>query len=100
MSFRNYQFYVYMLANRKNGTIYIGMTNNIKRRVFEHKTGFNEGFSKRYNLHRLVYAEFYKYVWDAIRREKQLKNWHRPWKIALIEEDNPEWEDLAADWYD
>ncbi len=67
--------------------------------MFEHKSGVIQGFSSRHKLHYLVYAEFYQYVNDAIKREKQLKNWRRQWKIDLIESENKEWEDLAADWF-
>ncbi len=94
-----HKYYVYIITNKKNGTLYIGMTNSIERRVYEHSSGLNEGFTKRYGLSILVYCEFYKYVNDAIKREKQLKNWKRDWKISLIEEDNPNWNDLAKDWY-
>lgn len=95
----DYTFYVYIITNKKHGTLYTGMTNNIRRRMFEHKNKVVAGFSKRYGLDLLVYLEFYKYVNDATRCEKQLKNWHRKWKIALIEADNPHWEDLSRDWY-
>jgi len=84
----------------KNGTLYIGMTNNLERRMYEHKNGLIEGFSKRYRLSKLVYFEFYQFVNDAIKREKQLKNWKRDWKISLIEEENKSWNDLAFDWFD
>lgn len=84
----------------KNGTLYIGMTNNLERRMYEHKNGINEGFSKRYGLNKLVYFEQFQYVNDAIKREKQLKNWRRQWKIDLIEEENGNWNDLAFDWFD
>ena len=95
-----HKYYVYILSNKKNGTLYIGMTNNIERRIYEHKIGLVEGFTKRYGLSKLVFCEFYKYVNDAIKREKQLKNWHRQWKINLIEEDNSNWDDIAKDWYE
>lgn len=95
-----YQFYVYFITNMKNGTLYIGMTNNLERRMYEHKNGINEGFSKRYGLNKLVYFEQFQYVNDAIKREKQLKNWRRQWKIDLIEEENGNWNDLAFDWFD
>lgn len=84
----------------KNGTLYIGMTNNMERRMYEHKNGLIDGFSKRYRLSKLVYFEFYQFVNDAIKREKQLKNWKRDWKISLIEEENKSWNDLAFDWFD
>jgi putative endonuclease len=95
-----HSYYVYFLSNKKNGTLYIGMTNNIERRIYEHKIGLVEGFTKRYGLSKLVFCEFYKHVNDAIKREKQLKNWHRQWKINLIEEDNSNWDDIAKDWYE
>ena len=84
----------------KNGTLYIGMTNDLERRMFEHKNKLVEGFSKNYNLDKLVYFEQFQYVNDAIKREKQLKNWNRQWKIDLIENDNKDWIDLSFDWYD
>ncbi len=80
--------------------MYIGMTNNIEIRMYQHKNGIIDGFSKKYGLKKMVYCEFYQYVNDAIKREKQLKNWKRDWKIALIEEENKEWNDLAFDWFD
>jgi putative endonuclease len=87
--------YVYILANKKNGTIYIGVTTNIARRVFEHKTDFKKGFTQKYNLHLLVHYEVFETITEAIEREKQLKHWKREWKIELIEKENPEWEDLS-----
>jgi putative endonuclease len=83
-----------MLSNKKDGTIYIGITNNLERRYFEHKENHIKGFTEKYNLKKLVYFEYTENVNDAIAREKQLKNWHRQWKINLIEKDNPNWEDL------
>lgn len=100
MAKRNYQFYVYIITNKKNGTLYVGMTNNIERRMYQHINGIIDGFSKKYGLKKMVYCEFYQYVNDAIKREKQLKNWKRDWKIALIEEENKDWNDLAFDWFD
>ena len=89
--------YVYILTNRRRGTLYIGVTNDIERRVAEHKSGLIPGFTQKYNLKILVHVEEFASVKDALRREKQLKNWHRDWKIALIEETNPEWQDLAEE---
>ena len=89
--------YVYILTNKKYGTLYIGVTNNIERRIVEHKSGLIPGFTQKYNLKKLVWLEEHQRVADAIYREKQLKNWHRAWKIALIEETNPEWRDLAEE---
>ena len=96
----NHQYYVYILSNLKNGTLYIGMTNDLERRMFEHKNKLVVGFSKNYNLDKLVYFEQFQYVNDAIKREKQLKNWNRQWKIDLIEVENNDWNDLSFDWYD
>lgn len=95
-----HQYAVYILSNKKNGTLYIGMTNNLERRVFEHKNKLIDGFTKKYNLNTLVCFETYKYVNDAIIREKRLKTWKRQWKVNLIEKENPSWNDLASDWYD
>jgi putative endonuclease len=88
------QFYVYLLASRRDGVIYIGMTNNLVRRVWEHKTNAVDGFTKKYNVHRLVWYEVADTARAAITREKQLKKWNRAWKIQLIEKTNPEWRDL------
>ena len=96
---REHRYYVYILTNKKNGTLYIGMSNDLERRVFEHKRKMMKGFTERYGLHKLVYFEIHQYVNDAITREKQLKKWERQWKINLIEEENPNWDDLAYDWY-
>ncbi|WP_420333494.1 GIY-YIG nuclease family protein [Roseibium sp.] len=87
--------YVYMLASGRNGTLYLGVTTDLSRRLFEHQKGLLEGFSKRYGVTQLVYVEEHERVDDAIGREKQLKGWRRAWKIALIEESNPEWHDLS-----
>ncbi len=89
-------YYVYILASRKNGTLYIGVTNNLIKRICEHKNGEVKGFTQRYNIHLLVYFEYYHQVEYAIKREKQLKKWNRNWKISLIEENNPEWKDLYS----
>ena len=88
------QYYIYIITNKPNGTLYIGVTNNIARRIYEHKHGLVEGFSKKYHLHILVYYEIFNDVKEAIIREKQMKKWKRDWKIRLIEEFNPEWKDL------
>jgi len=94
---REYHFYVYIMAS-KSRTIYIGFTSKLSRRVMEHKEGVFEGFSKEYHCHRLVYFERYQWAESAIAREKQLKRWSRAKKIALIEKDNPTWEDLSEEW--
>lgn len=89
-------YYVYFLTNEYNTTIYIGVTNNLERRITEHKRKILEGFSKKYNLQKLVYFEEYSNVTDAITREKQLKNWHRSWKMNLIKGQNSDMHDLAG----
>ncbi|MCA9380139.1 GIY-YIG nuclease family protein [Candidatus Dojkabacteria bacterium] len=89
-------YYVYIMTNKPKGTLYIGITNNLIRRVYEHKNDLIENsFTSRYSLHRLVYYEVYSYVWDAIRREKNIKKWKRNWKIRMIEEVNPNWEEIT-----
>jgi putative endonuclease len=88
-------YFVYILASKRNGTLYVGVTNDIERRIHEHKNDFNEGFTKRYQVHRLVWYEVHSDVLQAIRREKQLKKWNRFWKLALIERYNPSWLDLV-----
>lgn len=90
-------YYVYILTNQKHGVLYIGVTNDLARRIYEHKNKLNEGFSKRYNLTNLVYIEETNNINDALQREKQLKKWNRAWKIRLIDEYNPEWLDLYDD---
>ncbi len=90
--------YVYIMTNISK-TLYIGVTNNLMRRVFEYKTKRIKGFTEKYNIAKLVYYEEYKYIDKAIWREKQLKNWHRQWKINLIEETNKNWDDLSNDWF-
>ncbi len=87
-------YWVYLLANKKNGTLYAGVTNNLVRRVFEHKSDVVAGFTQKYAVHTLVWFESTSSIEAAIQREKQLKNWKREWKVALIEKDNPEWKDL------
>lgn len=87
-------YYVYILASKKNGTLYIGVTNDLRRRGDEHKRGLIEGFTKKYSVHQMVYYESFANIDDAIRREKQLKKWNRAWKVQLIEKDNPMWRDL------
>lgn len=87
-------YYIYILTNFHNTTFYIGVTNNLKRRIFEHKQELVDGFSKKYKLKKLVYYEEYPTIIDAIEREKQLKNWHREWKINLIKQSNSEFKDL------
>jgi putative endonuclease len=87
-------YYVYILASKKNGTLYIGVTNNLVKRVYGHKNNLVEGFTKKHQVHQLVYSEFYNLIEEALKREKRLKRWNRNWKIKLIESVNPNWEDL------
>ncbi len=96
----NHQYYVYIITNKKEGVLYIGVSNDLERRMFEHKNKLVEGFSSKYNLDMLVYFEVYQYISDAIKREKNLKKWKREWKINLIIEENTDWKDLAEDWFD
>ncbi|MDQ3928255.1 MAG: GIY-YIG nuclease family protein [Chloroflexota bacterium] len=92
------QYFVYIMTNR-NRTLYVGVTNNLERRVYEHKNKLIKGFTERYNLNELVYYAETEDIREAIAREKQLKGWVRAKKVALIEEDNPLWVDLSADWF-
>ena len=92
-----YNYYVYILASKRNGTLYIGVTNDLIRRVYEHKKNIIKGFTSKYNVHRLVYYEHTHDVGAAITREKQLKKWKRAWNLKLIEEMNPERCDLFDD---
>ena len=86
-------YFVYMLANKRNGTLYIGMTNNLVRRVYEHREGLVDGFTNTHDVKRLVWFETMSSIERAIQREKNLKHWLRQWKIELIEKHNPEWRD-------
>ena len=88
-------YYIYIFASKRNGTLYIGITNDLTRRVFEHKTGLVNGFTKKYSVNKLVYFESTNDVNAAILREKRLKKWKRQWKIELIEKLNPDWNDLS-----
>ncbi len=90
----NKVFHIYILASKRNGTLYIGVTSDLVRRVYSHKNNLVEGFTKKYNIHNLVYYEQRGSAEDAIVREKQLKRWKRSWKLELIEKDNPQWKDL------
>jgi putative endonuclease len=89
------QYYVYILTNKTNKVLYIGVINNLVRRIFEHKNKLVEGFTKKYNLSKWVYYEVTNDIYSALEREKQLKNWHRDWKINLINSFNPVWADLS-----
>ena len=90
----NRYYYTYILASQRNGTLYVGITSNLVKRIHEHKSDLVDGFTKTYSVHDLVYFEQHLDVHQAIRREKRLKEWPRKWKLALIEVDNPEWRDL------
>ncbi len=91
------KYFVYIITNKPYGVLYIGVTGNLIRRVYEHKEGLLDGFTKKYHLKMLVYYEGTDYVLSAIQREKNLKHWIRQWKIELIEKMNPEWRDLYED---
>ncbi len=91
------QYFVYILASKKNGTLYISVTNDLLRRVYEYKGGLIDGFTKKYNVNKLVYYEIHKDIYEAIKREKAMKKWLRKWKIDLIENTNPDWKDLYED---
>ena len=88
------EYFVYIMTNKPKGTLYIGITNNLIRRVYEHKNELTDGFTKKYKIKKLVHFETFDYVHTALQREKTLKHWKRDWKIRLIEELNPQWKDL------
>ena len=90
-------YYVYILASKRNGTLYIGVTNDLIRRVYEHKNDLVDGYTKKYQVHKLVYFEETSDVYEALKREKYLKKWNRSWKLRLIKSFNPEWKDLYED---
>lgn len=87
--------WVYIMTNRPNGTLYVGVTSDLRRRVFDHKSGATGGFTSKYGLHRLVYAERHENIVKALQREKNIKHWPRAWKVRLTGQDNPAWDDLA-----
>jgi putative endonuclease len=89
------EFFVYILASRYRGTMYVGVTNDLSRRMGEHKSGAVSGFTKRYKVNQLVYREEYASILEAQARERALKRWHRDWKFKLIEASNPDWHDLT-----
>ena len=91
---RDHVYFVYTLASQRNGTLYVGVTNDLIQRVSEHREGLVPGFTKRYDIKRLVYFEEHGDIHEAIRREKRLKRWRRQWKLDLIESRNPQWQDL------
>lgn len=90
-------YYVYILSSKRNGTLYIGVTGNLVKRIYEHKNNLVDGFTKTYTVHTLVYFEPHNDIEQAIQREKALKEWRRNWKIGLIEKKNPYWRDLYDD---
>lgn len=92
-------YFAYMLANKYNTVLYIGVTNNIRRRMYEHKMKISKGFTSKYNCSKLVWFEQFGNIRVAISKEKQLKNWKRDWKNTLIETSNPNWTDLAENWF-
>jgi len=91
----NKNYYVYILASKRNGTLYVGVTSDLMKRVYEHKSNLVDGFTKKYSIHHLVYYEETSDINSAIEREKRLKKWNRKWKIELIEKLNPNWDDLS-----
>jgi putative endonuclease len=95
MNIMDKQYYVYMMTNKNNTTLYTGVTNDLPRRVFEHKNKLAEGFTRKYNINKLVYYEIYEDIYEAITREKQIKGGSRAKKVQLIEEKNPSWNDLS-----
>jgi putative endonuclease len=90
-------YYTYILASKRNGTLYVGVTSDLIKRVYQHRKNLVDGFTSKYQVHRLVYYEQYRNVLSAIQREKRLKEWQRKWKLALIEKHNPEWRDFYPD---
>jgi len=86
--------YIYILASQRNGTIYVGVTTDLKKRVWQHKNKVIKGFTEKYNVHHLVYFEHFEDYWEAGLRERRLKKWKRKWKLELIEQSNPNWNDL------
>ena len=94
----NHQYWVYLMTNYSKTVLYCGVTNDLERRVFEHKTNVVPGFTSKYHVDRLVWFECHKDINLAIRREKLIKKWNRSWKEELINKENPEWKDLSQDW--
>jgi len=90
----NKRYFVYLLASKRNGTLYVGVTGDLARRTWQHKSDVMDGFTRKYGVHMLVWCEEYGDISDAIDREKQIKGWNRAWKLKLIEEENPQWLDL------
>ena len=96
---KEHNYYVYVLASQKNGTLYVGVTSNLKNRIYQHRNNKADAFTKKYNIHTLVWYERYGDINFAINKEKQIKAWKRQWKINLINENNQEWKDLYGDLY-
>ena len=92
------KYYVYILTNKRNGTLYVGVTNDLERRIFEHKNKIIKGFTEKYNIDKLVYYEETNDITEATLREKKLKKWNRKWKLELIEKENKNWNDLSKNW--
>lgn len=95
-----HQYYVYIITNKKEGVLYIGVTNNLERRMYEHKNKLIKGFSSKYNLDKLMCFEVFQHIEYAIKREKNIKKWKREWKLNLIVNDNFNWEDLSKEWFE
>ena len=93
-------YYVYILANKRNGTLYTGVTNNLEYRMFQHKNRIGSKFTSKYSVDMLMYYEETDDIGESIHRDKQLKKWKRAWKMSLIEESNPSWKDLVEEWFD
>jgi putative endonuclease len=93
---KEHRYFVYLLASKRNGTLYVGVTSNLAVRVGQHRDGMIDGFTRKYGVHMLVRFEEFGDINDAIRREKQIKKWERAWKLELIEKANPDWEDLFS----
>ncbi|HJR56833.1 MAG TPA: GIY-YIG nuclease family protein [Rhizomicrobium sp.] len=94
---KEHRYFVYILASQRNGTLYVGVTNDLTLRSAQHRDEALEGFTKKYGVHMLVWFEEYGDIGDAITREKRIKKWNRDWKLELIEKSNPDWRDLSAD---
>ena len=92
-------YFIYILASKRNGTLYVGLTNDLKRRVLEHKQKIHKGFTSKYEVNLLVYFEEFESYQEAYARERQIKKWKRAWKITLIETDNANWIDLSKEWF-
>ncbi len=94
------EFYVYILASQRNGTLYTGLASDLKRRLMQHRDKAVKGFTQKYGVTRLVYFESYNSFNEAFERERRMKKWKRAWKIELIEKDNPQWKDLSEEWFE